>query len=340
TLALLLYTHYVPGLAALAAFAAVCIWQAARGRVVAPLRDLAVAAGVSLILYAPWIAGLAGAVGKWTGRGETYRAFANPMLDEAAKIGYCLFSFSFGETPPPVALVAAAALLPFVAWLALRGAWPQVASATGAFVLVGTSLAWVGVSRWVSFPFVPARLLFLLPLYLMLMVQGKERSGKVGTALCAGIIAASLLSAGSYFRKADFLNKGYAAPFNEMAALVVSDARDALVVVDAFNTDAHQITKQLPSWLPSVIMRGPQSAEAVRRVVRKRDPRVVWYVRNTHDISPGGLNRKLEQELSRGHATRLYLFQPYSAIERRIIRMAGWPEVPTHFYQVMKVERR
>ena len=66
---------------------------------------------------------------------------------------------------------------------------------------------------------------------------------------------------------------------------------------------------------------------------------VIWYLRNGHDVSPGGGNRRLEADLARKYSVRRHLFQSYSWIELLAIRCAGWPDRPTHFYEVLELRR-
>ena len=83
-------------------------------------------------------------------------------------------SFVMGEAVPDAVLVAGALLLPLVAWVAWRGARrsPELAGLAAALGGIG----FIGVTRWVSYPFIPARLLFVLPFFLMLIACGSAVS--------------------------------------------------------------------------------------------------------------------------------------------------------------------
>lgn len=335
----LLYVHYVPGLALAGALGFASAWRAVRERDGAPLKGLAPVYGLALLLYLPWMPALLAAAGRWAGRNGVYRAFNQPLLDEAAKLGYGFFSLSLGETPGSPGLVAGGLLAPMLAWILLREARASAPSVVLPFAAALSAIAFLGVSRWVSFPFVPARLLFLLPFHLLLLALGLRKRGRAGAALCGALAAVYLLSIGNYFGNSGFLNKGYAAPFDEMAGLIRAEARDCVVLVDTFNTDALQIAGRLGDSVTVVLLWGEGSLAELERVLAERQPRVVWHVRNTHDVSPGRLNEAVERRLSVGRKVTTYLFQPYSFLEKQLIRLAGWPERPTHFYQVKKFER-
>src|SRR5258706_581170 len=89
----------------------------------------------------------------------------NPALEQGIRLVYLATSFTMGETPPvwaPIAgLLIAAPLLIFL-WRVRRPDWLTV-------LLIAAAIGYSGAARWVSFAFVPARLLFLLPFYLILL---------------------------------------------------------------------------------------------------------------------------------------------------------------------------
>ena len=59
-------------------------------------------------------------------------------------------------------------LLAVVAWQGARRT-PEVAWLAAALGAIG----FIGVARWVSYPFVPARMLFVLPFFLLLVAAGR-----------------------------------------------------------------------------------------------------------------------------------------------------------------------
>ena len=66
------------------------------------------------------------------------------------------------------------------------------------------------------------------------------------------------------------------------------------------------------------------------------DPRVrtVWFLRNTHDVSPAGLNAQFEAQLRARMAETVHSYEPYTPLERFLMgsqcpaifsRIAGVP---------------
>ena len=332
--AALLYTHYSPGAAVAGAIAVVAAWHAIRERDWDPLKGLAVVSAVAVVLYAPWLLVLRYAATEWGLHHEVYSPVGTRAGDQVVKLAYWFGSFSFGETMPAAVVIAALAVAPLIIWLLWRGlrSDPKWLLLVAAAVAIG----FVGATRWVSYPFTPARMLFSFPFFLLLVVRGRERWPRAGTAACGAMIASAIASFPSYYAKADFLNKGYAAPLDEMVALVNQDPTPgALVAIDAFNADAFSLRGRLNRKDNVVLLRSPGSFE---RVAATTAP-VVWYIRNGHDTSPGGKNRGLEAELARRYSVHRHLFEPYSWLELLAIRWAGWQDQPTHFYEVLELRR-
>jgi hypothetical protein len=331
-LAALLYTHYVPGAAVALAVGLALVWRAIRKREAGLLGPLAVVAALTAVLYAPWLLQFDASLSRWTSRGSLYTLTGNAAAEQFMKAGYWFFSFAYGETMPVVVLIAALALAPLVCWLIWRGvrSAPEWLPLVTAAALIG----FLATTRWVSFAFIPARLLFCYPFFLLLVVRGRERSPRLGRAICAAMLVISLVSLPSYFRKRDFLSKGYAAPIAEITALVNAGlSPGALVAIDAVNTDPRPLRALLDPRAQIVLVRGARSFERVRN---SRAP-VIWYIRCSHDASPQQLNRMLEADLERRYRVRRHLFQPYSSLERLAIRIAGWPGQPTHVYEVLEL---
>jgi len=109
----LLYTHYVPGLALLAALAIVGVPRLGPRRVAA-------FAGAMALAYAPWLWTLSSALLHWGQAADffhQYRITGKLLLGTGAQIGFGAVSLSIGESFYPPALL----FVPCLAWLALRG---------------------------------------------------------------------------------------------------------------------------------------------------------------------------------------------------------------------------
>ena len=333
-IAALLYTHYSPGAAVALAIVLAAVWRAVRRRDTGPVHGLAVVLALAGIVYAPCLLALRDAFTSWRSHEDLYSLAATRAGDQILKIAYWFGSFSFGETMPVPVVIAALAVAPPVGWMLWRGLrsaqeWLPLAA-------VSAVIGFLGATRWVTYPFMPARMLFWFPFFLLLVIRGRERWPRAGAAACAAMAVMGLASFTSYYRKADFLNKGYAAPFDEMAALVNHDTTPgALVAIESFNADAIPLRARLTRQDNVVILHSPRSFD----MVSASDAPVVWYIRNGHDTSPGGRIRRLEADLERKYSVRRHLFEPYSSLELLAIRFLGWPDQPTHAYEVLELRR-
>jgi hypothetical protein len=252
-------------------------------------------------------------------------------------LGYWLFAFSFGETPPLWVMAGAILVTPGIVYLLWKGVrhppdWLVV-------VLPVAIAGYFGAGRWVAFAFVPARLLFVLPFFLLLLVRGAERSRRAGWIVCSAMVLLSVGSITSYFRQADFLNKAYVLPYSQIADVINrgSARQRAVVVADVSNTDPGPLTSQLSSEISMIPASSETTPAAVRERVTRAGAGVIWCFRNTHDTSPAGLNRSIERELAEGRQVRTYLFVPYSGRDRFMMKLLGWVEQPTHYVQLLEM---
>jgi len=334
--AVLLYVHYLSGLALLASLVLILAWKALRRRQPAFLA----AAGFSVLLvaalYAPWLPHLGTALGRMAGA-QSPIAAAGPLMSEAVRLGYLGFSFAFGETPPLWVMACGLVVAPGVAFLALRGA--GLRPAWLALAALAAIAAYPGAGRWVSFVFIPARLLFLLPFFLMLVASGAGRSPRAGRLVCAAMLCLSAGSIASYFRGADFLNKAYVLSYDEIAGLINANSgrTRAVLLADVWNTDPFPLAARIRRDIPLVLVRRGSTPDSLRKELEAAGAGVVWYFRNTHDTSSGGLNRRMENDLSRGRQVVRHLFVPYSSRDRFLMRLLGWRERPTHFIQLLEM---
>ncbi len=200
-------------------------------------------------------------------------------------------------------------------------------------------IGYVGASRWVGFPFVPARLLFLYPFFLLLLNRAFDARGRWRTWVLAALFISWTGGDWAYFHREGFLNKGYNLPLDQMAAVINhGSANDDLIILDVCNSDAAAFRRLLEH--PERVSYVRDAASARSAAERSLSSRTIWYWRNTHDACPGALNRSLEAELAPGFEIERHLFLPYSRLERRLIQWLGWPEQPTHFYQILEMRRK
>lgn len=324
----LLYTHYVPGLALLCGFGFMALrragWRKAFG----------VTAAV-LALYLPWAGVLTYALSRWRAAPDfssRYLLSGNVLIEQGVKVGFGWTSLSIGESFPAVSLLLPVPLL-FLLVLSLRK-MGAMHSAAGVAVTVAAAIGYLAVSRWVSYPFTPARLLWLLPFLVIAWTAGFDalRPTAARWMFFTVLMLSHLMSIGYYFQKRDFLNPGYSAPLREIASEINAKAGPAdFVLFDAYNTDGLAVGRYLRRDIGWMVLT-EQTAEVARR--RAADARNVWIVRNSRDISPAGTTSAVERDscLSRQQTVRqLHPYAEWQVWVMRLLRIEGPPE---SFYRV------
>jgi uncharacterized membrane protein len=335
----LLYTHYVPGLALLGGLVMVSAWRAIRDREAGWIAPVLTAAAVTGVLYVPWLPHLWVSLQRLAYAGAEVGAGAR-VFGVGAGLSYWFFSFCFGETPPLWVLAGAVFLTPGILYLLWRGAQrpPQ-----WLWLLAPVTLAaYIGAGRWVAFPFLPARLLFLLPGFLALMARGIERSGRTGWVVCGAWLVLAMGSTSSYFRKTDFLNKGYLLPYDEIAEVIQrgSSGQRVVVVADTCNLDPSPLLSQMGDRAAVTLVGKESTLRGLEDQIEKEPGRTVWYFRSTHDNCPGGLNGQLEAELALGREVQRHLYVPYAERDKFLMKVLGWQEQPTHYVELLELRRK
>jgi hypothetical protein len=323
-----LYTHYAAGLALLATANLALLyrrrWREAIGI------DAALAVG-----YLPWIWRLATSLSSWGGSVRNYTLTGSSVLEIPVKLVYWSVSFVMGEAMPDAILVAGGLLLPVVAWALWRGVrrTPEVAWTAGLLATIGI----IGVARWVSYPFVPARMLFVLPFFLMLVARGVEE-WRWGKAVVTAMLLLSLNGIWSYFHKTGFRNKQYPMPMTEMVEGIMrnSSADDSVILVDSTNSDPIAVMYVLNGQRALLRTDDPATQAVLDRKLADPRIRTVWFLRNTRDVSPEGLNARYEAQLRSGMSVRVHEYEPYTALERALMRT---PEPPRYFTELLEFQR-
>ena len=339
-----MYTHYVAGIA-LVATANLTLFYGRRWRTALAI-DGAIAIG-----YLPWIWRLTASLASWGSNGRNYTLTGSRVWEVPVKFAYWSISFVMGEAMPDAVLVLGALLLPLVAAVAWRGArrTPEVAWLASALGAIG----FLGVARWVSYPFVPARMLFVLPFFLLLVAQGSSQGAAHGATQGAGgrrwgnlAVAAMLLLSLSgiwcYFHTTGFRNKQYPMPVREIAGRILRDspAPESAILVDSTNSDPVALAYALDGQRPCLWTGMAETPAALTRLLADPRIRTVWFLRNTHDVSPAGLNAQFEARLRPGMTETVYPYQPYTPLERRIMRtLRGTKETPQYFHELLEFRR-
>jgi len=330
TLALLgsLYTHYAAGIALITTANLFLVYRH-RWRTALAI-DCAIVMG-----YLPWILRLGASLGNWGTNTRNYALTGSRILEVPVKLAYWGMSFVMGEAIPDAVLILGALLLPLVAFVAWRGARrsPEVAGLAAALGIIG----FIGVARWVSYPFIPARLLFVLPFFLMLIACGSAVS-RWGRPVVAATLLLSVSGMWCYFQKTGFRNKQYPMPIREIASRIVSEsaAGDSAILVDSTNSDPIALTYALSVRRSVLYTDQPETPGELTRLLA--DPRVhtVWFLRNTHDVSPAGLNSMFLTELRARMTETVQPYEPYTPLERALM---GSPEAPRYFHELIEFRR-
>lgn len=323
-----LYTHYAVGIA-LIATANLGLWYRRRWRQSVAL-DFAIAIG-----YLPWIWQLAASLGSWGSKARSYTLTGSSLLEVPVKLAYWAVSFVMGEAAPDAMLVLGGLLIPVAIFLVWKGArWtPQVAWTGGALALIG----FIGVARWVSYPFVPARLLFVLPFFMLLMARGAEVCPKTGRVAIPALLLLSLCGVGCYFQKAGFRNKQYPIPVRQIAGeiLLNSRAEDSAILVDSTNSDPIAMEYELHGRRFLQTSRAGTQA-AIEQALGDPRIRTFWFLRNTHDVSPEGWNARFDAEIRSRMQATVHPYEPYSPLERFLMRRA---DAPRYFHELIEYRR-
>ncbi len=323
--ALLLYIHYLPGLAVSAGAAALGLWRGEWRR----WRAFACIA----VLYLPWMATLLRTAGR-VAQAEPYRVGGNWLVENALKLGYAFAAFQFGETAPLWAGVLGLALLPAIG-AALWRAWKGSEHAPALFLTLAAAGYFVAAS-WVSFAFIGARLLFLLPFYYWFLARGLDVSRGTGKLVFAGWMAVAGGGLASYYRKQDFLNKGYLVDFDQIGreVLAATGGEPAYVLLDRFCSSAGYTAHGPNVQYLKILANDADLREALERIAAGR-PDQVWHVRYTRQAA---VPTDLEHELARDYHAVRHGYVAYSRLDRTAMRWLGLSSQP--YYVVEAVEFR
>jgi len=322
---LLLYTHYLPGLAVMAGTTALDLWRRRWRRLTAPV-------WIGL-LYLPWMAALAAAAGL-AGSTKPYWLGANWAVENALKLAYAFVAFQFGETIPAWAGILTAGLVPGVGWALVRS-W-RAAKRPPALFLLLAAIGYFVAASWVSFAFVGARLLFLLPFYYLFLLRGLEVRRLWGAVTYTGLLVVACGGLASYHRRLDFLNKGYLVDFEQVARLVEqrTGRQRVVVLLDRFASSAGYYLHGLELEYVAILSGPAARREAVERLERTRPP-LVWYLRYTRDPS----SRELVATLARDYRLERHSFVRYSTLDRKVLGWLGVADQPSYVLEALELRR-
>lgn len=321
-LGMLLYTHYLPGIAIWAGANLMLVLSLRRGRSV--WKTILFCNALLAILYLPWLVTLTGALSRWR-HSQVYFLTGNIWIEEGLKLCYWLYSFTFGESIPvwllPVTLVLALPCL----WLTISGArlrrdwlWPALFVATTAYL---------GATRWVSLPFIGPRLLFLLPLFLLALAAGVTTKHRVGMVVGVILLTSNLVGIGTYYKASDFLNAGYLVPNQSIATEIAVHSRseDTIVWIDTLSFDGTALQYYLPTSFRIRWLTSPESVEGALAELNTGAIRHVWFVRGSNDISSGHVFQKLGSQMAQTWSEHAkYSYVPFSPVYLAVLRVLAF----------------
>jgi len=322
SLAVLLYTHYVPGIATWAGANLLLLLSNVSSARERPSRLLA---GNLIVLaaYVPWLMTLTSVLAAWRAKPGLLLLTGNSLLESGVKLAYWVFSFFYGEAIPMWMLPVTALLAIPVAWLLWAGisgarsacAWLLPAAVTA---LIG----FAGVAGWVTYAFGPARLLFLLPLAMLGIAAGAHSRPRAGSVIAGALLAANVAGIGSYFEGRDLLNIGYLAPMDRIAGDIAakSSPADTLVLVDGPNLSGVVLEYYLPGFTTRQIFT-EQDAQSARREIANPAIRHVWFMRNPRDVTPDHALVRLEAELRKSLSGQLHPYLSFSPTHKALMRV-------------------
>ena len=123
-------------------------------------------------------------------------------------------------------------------------------------------------------------------------------------------------------------------PLGEIAEYIRKNSapRGAVILVDSANSDPVGLEYALGPDVPLLRTQDP----ATEKALTGRHGKPVWFLRNTHDVSEGGLNARYEAELRKTMQPTTFYYQPYSLLERGLLHAMGVQPTPWYFQELLE----
>jgi hypothetical protein len=292
-----------------------------------------------LVAYSPWLPVLVDGLEQASSK-DVYRLGTGVQAELALRLGYWFVAFSFGEAQVWITLGGAVVISPFLLWMLARGARSPEAVYVR-YGLLAAPIGLLGTWRWVAFAFTPARLLFLLPAYLLGLACGARTMRDRYALAC--LLALNATGAGLYFTQSSFLNPGYLVPYQELARQIESHSpgSDTLVLVDSLNGDPKPLLAALDPGYPIAVARDAGFADQALAQVQAARPAVVWRLGSSRDISPGFMQQAVTKRLQSDYTlvdSQDYL--AYSSLQRSFFGLFSNDEPPVAYYVSERWQRK
>jgi hypothetical protein len=178
----------------------------------------------------------------------------------------------------------------------------------------------------------PAQLLFVLPFFLVLIVR------QLNLLAFAALLVLYTGGDYAYFTKSGFLVKPYAAPYKEMADVILDGSRgqNAIVAVNGWRSFSQPLLDRLGDHIRVIFLVDEADAREVLEAAQ-REPNglsIIWLWSRAGDPSPGKFVTKLEQDLTAGREVQRRDFVAYSPPERWARRLLRGPGQPEYYYSL------
>jgi hypothetical protein len=303
------------------------------------LRDAIAIDALLALAYLPWMGRLAASLGSWGTHTGTYTITGTVLTEIPVKLAFWAMSFVMGEAVPDVVLVSGGLVLLLAGAMTIAGArrdrellW---------IAAPATMIGFIGVARWVSYPFIPARMLFVFPFFLLLLVTGAMAHRRAGALAVTAMLALSVSGVWCYFHKTGFRNKEYPLPIQEIAAQIRqrSTAADSAILVDSTNSDPRAMEYALGPSRPFLETGDPAAAPAVASLLAEPKVRTIWFLRSTHDISAAKLDEWFEKQLRAAMPVTVHPYEAFTPLEIRLMRAMGMRDPPAWSQELLEFRR-
>jgi len=164
---------------------------------------------------------------------------------------------------------------------------------------------------------------------------------RIGRVAMAGMLAASLSGIWCYFHLEGFRNKQYPLPMAEIGARILAEstAADSAVLVDSSNSDIFGLRYALRDSRAVLATEDPQAAAKVAQWLADPGIRKIWFLRNTHDVSPEGLDARFAAMMGARMRVDAYGYEPFTTLEVRLMRALGMKDSPEYFHELLEYQR-
>lgn len=267
--------------------------------------------GCAVLLLMPTMTLAAGQTRKMYLWGEEASFAALPRAALMA-ILYPLYVLAASETILPWQVWISVPLLVVSGYLIVNGRHGRVTlTALAVGILVGTVIVSL-VARSLPLVYLPSRLLFLAPLWAILLARGVERVGKRGAVAFSVVLLGYAVGLWNLYHGTGYHNSTYLIPWRQAAQVMREDPEPNKLVVTTEEYPLFHYGKGLRFQLV-------RPGDSTVLELTSKFPRVVWLVgRDRADRQRRGLIDHVEEWLTRNYVEgESRRFVPLSAMESR-----------------------